>query len=70
LAPALQSNHFAMPLSIVRVESANNLASFLVSTVSFGVAHLGRCHLSNFIVFSMDFLSMQNNYSYLGGSST
>jgi len=46
---ALQSDHFATPFLIVRMESANNYASyFLVSSMSFGVDHLGRYYLSKF----------------------
>jgi len=48
LVLVLQSNHFATPLLIVRMESANNYVSYLVSSMSFRVDHLERCNLSTF----------------------
>jgi len=46
LIAALHSNHLAMPFFIVTMESTTLFASYLVSSMSFGVSYLGQCSLS------------------------
>jgi len=45
---ALHSNHLSMLFSIVVMESTSLFASYLVSSVSFGVNHLGQCSQSEY----------------------
>jgi len=45
---ALQSNLLAMSFLTATMESSRGVASYLVSSMSFGEDHLGRYSLSNF----------------------
>jgi len=48
LIAALHSNHLSTPFFIFTMESTNLFASYLVSSMSFGVNHLGQCSLSKY----------------------